>query len=78
MRGSHIHAGQRRWWHIGHIVMATGMAAMYLLPRTNHPGQYRAGLVLFAVLAKTPHCNLSVSLTLAVMTASMGYTLAIT
>lgn len=54
------------------------MAAMYLLPRTNHPGHYRAGLVLFAVLAKTPHCRLSVSLTLAVITASMGYTLAIT
>lgn len=44
--------GQRRWWHLGHTVMATGMALMYALPHMHEPGWlYRAGLVLFALLA---------------------------
>jgi hypothetical protein len=42
--------GQRRVWHAGHIAMAAGMAAMYLLPRMAHPEVYRGGLVLYAVL----------------------------
>lgn len=42
--------GQRRWWHVGHTMMAAGMALMYALPRMLYPGLYRVGLVLFAVL----------------------------
>ncbi|ASU81359.1 DUF5134 domain-containing protein [Actinopolyspora erythraea] len=44
-------SGQHRAWHAGHTVMATGMALMYLLPRMQHPELYRAGLVLFALVA---------------------------
>lgn len=43
--------GQRRWWHVGHTVMAVGMALMYALPRMHHPVLYQAGLVLFVLLA---------------------------
>lgn len=42
--------GQPRWWHIGHTMMALGMAAMYLLPRMQYGEWYRAGLVLFGVI----------------------------
>lgn len=45
--------GQRRWWHIGHTLMAGGMALMYALPRMQHPVLYRAGPVVFVVLAVT-------------------------
>jgi hypothetical protein len=41
--------GQRRWWHLTHIVMAIGMALMYLLPRIPYAALYSAGLGLFAV-----------------------------
>ncbi|MFZ0121089.1 MAG: hypothetical protein WAN20_02855 [Pseudonocardiaceae bacterium] len=41
--------GQPRWWHIGHIIMALGMMGMYLLGMA-HPGLYRAGVALFAVM----------------------------
>ncbi|SDP73458.1 hypothetical protein SAMN04487905_1088 [Actinopolyspora xinjiangensis] len=44
-------SGQHRAWHTGHTVMAAGMALMYLLPRMQHPELYRAGLVLFALVA---------------------------
>jgi hypothetical protein len=43
--------GQRRWWHLTHIVMAVGMALMYLLPRIPYAALYSAGLGLFAVIA---------------------------
>lgn len=43
--------GQHRWWHVGHTLMAAGMALMYLLPRMAHPGLYEAGLVAFLLLA---------------------------
>ncbi|HVV11998.1 MAG TPA: DUF5134 domain-containing protein [Amycolatopsis sp.] len=43
--------GQRRWWHIGHTLMAAGMAAMYLLPRMDHQALYRSGLALYVVVA---------------------------
>ena len=42
--------GQRRWWHLTHIVMAIGMALMYLLPRMQYQPLYSVGLVLFAVI----------------------------
>lgn len=41
--------GQRRWWHLTHIVMAIGMALMYLLPRVPYAALYSTGLGLFAV-----------------------------
>ncbi|WP_438388265.1 DUF5134 domain-containing protein [Actinopolyspora saharensis] len=44
-------SGQPRWWHVGHTLMAAGMAVMYLLPHMRYPGLYRAGLVLFALVA---------------------------
>ncbi|MHA6797924.1 DUF5134 domain-containing protein [Bounagaea algeriensis] len=43
--------GQSHWWHIGHTIMAAGMLLMYALPGTHHPGTYRAGLVLFLLVA---------------------------
>jgi hypothetical protein len=43
--------GQPRWWHIGHTTMAGGMLVMYLVPHMAHPGLYRAGLVLFVLVA---------------------------
>nr|WP_255430240.1 DUF5134 domain-containing protein [Streptomonospora sp. PA3] len=43
--------GQRRWWHLGHGVMAAGMAAMYLLPRMRYEPLHQGGLWLFALLA---------------------------
>jgi hypothetical protein len=44
--------GQPRWWHAGHTVMALGMLAMYLIPHaTTHPVVWRAGLLLFLLVA---------------------------
>lgn len=51
LRHAYVIAGQSRWWHVGHAVMATGMALMYLLPHMQHPGVYRVGVVLFGLLA---------------------------
>lgn len=42
---------QRRWWHVGHTIMAAGMALMYLLPGMRYPALHQAGLVLFALLS---------------------------
>jgi hypothetical protein len=39
-----------RRWHIGHILMAVGMIAMYLLPQTDHPDLYRAGVLAFGLI----------------------------
>ncbi|MCH0559715.1 DUF5134 domain-containing protein [Streptomyces sp. MUM 16J] len=44
-------AGQRRWWHTGHTVMALGMLLMYVVPRGGHDGPYRAGTAVFGLLA---------------------------
>lgn len=44
-------AGQHRWWHAGHTIMAVGMIWMYLAkPTMAHPAQARTGLVIFAAL----------------------------
>lgn len=45
-----VMTGQRRYWHVGHVVMAAGMAHMYL----PHPAQLvpaAAGMAVFAIAA---------------------------
>lgn len=42
--------GGPRWWHAGHMVMAAGMIAMYVLPQAHHPRLYWAGVCVFAAL----------------------------
>ncbi len=44
-------SGPGRWWHGGHILMATGMAGMYLLNPMTHPDLSRVGTSLFAAVA---------------------------
>lgn len=39
--------GQRRYWHVGHVLMATGMAYMYL-PHSTHVIPSVAGASVFA------------------------------
>ncbi|MEU7401887.1 DUF5134 domain-containing protein [Streptomyces sp. NPDC044948] len=53
VRHAWVLPGQRRWWHVGHTVMALGMAAMYLLPRMAHSGLYVAGVMLFTAVTVT-------------------------
>lgn len=43
--------GQPRWWHIGHVVMAAGMALMYLPPGMHHGHGSRTGVALFLGVA---------------------------
>ena len=42
--------GEARRWHTGHILMAAGMVAMYLLPQHAHPHLYQVGVGVFAAL----------------------------
>ncbi len=42
--------GQRRYWHVGHVLMATGMAYMYL-PHSVHWLPNSAGAAVFLVAA---------------------------
>lgn len=53
--GVHVHhvwvmAGQHRLWHLGHVLMAGGMAYMYL-PHSAHLIFHEVGIVGFAVAA---------------------------
>src|SRR6476661_1929603 len=43
--------GQHRWWHAGHILMAAGMAVMYVPGSMTEPGLSRVGVVLFGGVA---------------------------
>jgi hypothetical protein len=42
--------GQRRYWHIGHVLMAVGMAYMYL-PHSAHLMPKESGTTLYAAAA---------------------------
>ncbi len=42
--------GEVRLWHVGHILMAAGMIAMYLLPQADHPHLYWGGVALYGAL----------------------------
>lgn len=42
--------GETRRWHVGHILMAAGMIAMYLLPQADFPDLYWGGVAVFGLL----------------------------
>lgn len=45
-----VMSGQRRYWHVGHVLMAAGMAYMYL-PHPSHPIPDGSGTAAFAAAA---------------------------
>lgn len=42
--------GQRRWWHVGHTLMAAGMALMYAVPMMTVPTLRDGMAVVFAAM----------------------------
>jgi hypothetical protein len=50
LRHTRRHRGQRRWWHLGHTVMAVGMLAMYAAAPMAHPGWLALEAAVFAAL----------------------------
>lgn len=50
LRHAWVMTGQRRYWHIGHILMGVGMAYMYL-PHSAHLIPSVAGTAVFATAA---------------------------
>ncbi|OZM76552.1 DUF5134 domain-containing protein [Pseudonocardia sp. MH-G8] len=45
-----VMSGQRRYWHVGHVLMAAGMAYMYL-PHSYQPIPGESGTAAFAAAA---------------------------